>query len=108
MLEHEVSDRADRLQGHLSSEGIPVSVTTLDTLVVGKEILPPKYIKMDIEGAELLALRGAETTVREFHPTIFLQRMVTMLAASVANCWSLGAIRAKTSVPTHQMGWERY
>jgi len=59
-------------KGHLSSEGIPVSVTTLDTLVVDKEILPPKYIKMDIEGAELLALRGAETTIREFHPTIFL------------------------------------
>jgi FkbM family methyltransferase len=39
--------------GHLSNEGgIGVLTTTLDSLIQEGRILPPSYIKMDIEGAE--------------------------------------------------------
>jgi FkbM family methyltransferase len=61
------------LMGHLSSDGaIRVPTATLDSLVVEGRILPPDYIKMDIEGAELLALHGATETVQRYRPVIFL------------------------------------
>jgi FkbM family methyltransferase len=59
--------------GHFSAEGgLAVSMATLDSLVAEGKVLPPDCIKMDIEGAELLALRGAARTFRQFHPALFL------------------------------------
>jgi len=59
--------------GHLSGEGsITVQTTTLDSLVEEGKVLPPNYMKMDIEGAELLALRGASHTFQRFRPVLFL------------------------------------
>lgn len=59
--------------GHLSSDGdISVSTTTLDFLLEQGKILPPHYIKMDIEGAELAALRGAQKCIQQYRPQIFL------------------------------------
>jgi FkbM family methyltransferase len=49
-----------------------VQSATLDALLQEGRIAPPDYIKMDIEGAELLALRGASHIFREFHPILFL------------------------------------
>ncbi len=61
------------LMGHLSWEGgIKVSTATLDSLLEEGKILPPDYVKMDIEGAELRALRGAARTFQRFHPVLFL------------------------------------
>ncbi len=37
-----------------------------------KEILSPSLIKMDVEGAEYLALQGMEKILKEFHPIILL------------------------------------
>ena len=59
--------------GRLSGEGgITVPTATLDSLVAEGKVLPPDYVKMDIEGAELLALRGATRTFQRFHPVLFL------------------------------------
>jgi FkbM family methyltransferase len=59
--------------GHLSDHGeITVRVTSLDALVTSGQIPPPDYIKMDIEGAEFLALQGASQTLRTHHPEVFL------------------------------------
>lgn len=59
--------------GHLSSgRGITVPTATLDSLVDEQKILPPDYVKMDIEGAELLALRGASRTFQRSQPVLFL------------------------------------
>jgi FkbM family methyltransferase len=61
------------LMGHLSGEGnTTVSTAALDTLVEEGKVLPPDYVKMDIEGAELLALRGASRTFQRFRPVLFL------------------------------------
>jgi FkbM family methyltransferase len=51
-------------------ETISVDATTVDCVV--KELSLPRvdFIKMDIEGAECFALRGAATTMRKFHPVI--------------------------------------
>jgi FkbM family methyltransferase len=60
-------------RGHLSSEGdTTVSTETLDSLVEEGRILPPNYIKMDIEGAELMALQGARETFARYRPVLFL------------------------------------
>ena len=44
-----------------------IEVDTIDNIVQGK---PVTYIKMDVEGAELMALRGAEKTIREYKPIL--------------------------------------
>jgi FkbM family methyltransferase len=61
------------LTGHLSSDGdVEVPTATLDSLMDEGRILPPDYIKMDIEGTELLALQGASKTIQRYRPEIFL------------------------------------
>ncbi|MBE0429215.1 MAG: FkbM family methyltransferase [Thermoleophilia bacterium] len=52
--------------------GIRVKTAALDELVGGGRLPAPDYIKMDIEGAETLALKGAGHTLKKYHPTIFL------------------------------------
>jgi FkbM family methyltransferase len=44
--------------------------TTIDDVVRAYGIPRVDYIKMDIEGAELDALRGAAATIRRFHPKL--------------------------------------
>lgn len=51
---------------------IEIETTALDDMLLKGFILPPQLIKMDIEGSELEALRGAESLLRKFHPVIFL------------------------------------
>ena len=59
--------------GRLSDEGaITVRVATLDALLDRGQLAPPHYIKMDIEGAELSALRGAQQCIQQHRPLIFL------------------------------------
>jgi len=68
---------AERATLHMSSSGASSSVsdygdveiecTTLDELLADEE---PTFIKMDIEGAEIDALRGAAETLRRCRPTL--------------------------------------
>lgn len=52
---------------HLSENGnVVVNVTSIDDCVDG----PVKYIKMDIEGAEVEALYGAERIIRKYKPAL--------------------------------------
>ena len=59
-------------QGHLSEEGeIEVETITLDEFI--KQGNPyPDLIKMDIEGAEYLALKGSKEILKIKKPVIFL------------------------------------
>ncbi|MGN1420045.1 MAG: FkbM family methyltransferase [Eubacterium sp.] len=52
----------------LSSEGTPVKVTDIDSLIDE----PVTMIKMDIEGAELKALNGAEKTIKKYLPKLYV------------------------------------
>lgn len=52
-------------RGHLGeSAGFPVKVRSVDSLVDSGDCLPPTLMKVDIEGAEIGMLRGAEKTLR--------------------------------------------
>ena len=51
----------------LSAEGKSVEVIDIDSLE-----LAPTFIKMDIEGAELKALCGAEKTIKEYCPKLYV------------------------------------
>ena len=44
-----------------------IEVDTIDNISAGK---PVTYIKMDVEGAELMALMGAEQTIRKYKPVL--------------------------------------
>jgi len=44
-----------------------IEVDTIDHIAAGKKIT---FIKMDVEGAELLALMGAEQTIRKYKPIL--------------------------------------
>lgn len=52
--------------------GVPITTVSLDELVAAGRIPPPNVIKMDVEGAEFLALTGAGATIRQHMPTILL------------------------------------
>lgn len=59
--------------GHIEESGtLQVPSTTLDALTEQRRIAPPDYIKMDIEGEEGKALRGAERCLRSSRPTLLL------------------------------------
>ena len=63
----------DTTMGRISNKGsFEVKTVVLDDLVEKAEIPVPNYLKIDIEGAEMLALKGARIILEQHHPTIFL------------------------------------
>ena len=53
---------------HQADEGIPVEFDSVDNIVKDEVT----FIKMDIEGAELKALDGAENTIRKYTPKLYV------------------------------------
>ena len=67
-------NQADGMNSLLPVEGFEkkeIRVTTVDAEVT-KSGLAPSIIKIDVEGAEWEVLKGAELTLRQYHPSIFL------------------------------------
>lgn len=59
--------------GHLATQGtLEVQVRSLDEMIESGELPIPSFIKIDVEGAELLVLRGAERLLRRHRPTLVL------------------------------------
>ncbi|MGQ0503472.1 MAG: FkbM family methyltransferase [Panacagrimonas sp.] len=54
-----------------SSAGV-MRVVSIDDQVLNQGLPPPRFIKMDVEGAELMALQGAEKTLRAHRPDLFV------------------------------------
>jgi len=50
-----------------------VRIARLDTLVFEERLPPPRVMKIDIEGAEILALRGGARVLREYHPDLLIE-----------------------------------
>lgn len=67
---------ANPSMGSVVPEGGPGTIQVrevmLDDVVINEKLRSPDVIKCDIEGAEADALEGAEYSIREFKPAIFL------------------------------------
>ena len=64
---------ASSAMGHLAdSGGIQVRMVALDEMLEAGELRPPNYMKVDVEGAEYEALKGARKVLEQFHPVLFL------------------------------------
>ncbi len=64
---------ASTAMGHLAKSGeLAVTSVTLDGLLDEGKIQPPNIIKLDVEGAEFLALSGAQKLVETYQPIIFM------------------------------------
>jgi len=58
--------------GKIADKGVQIHCITIDYFVFKNNNIPPEIIKIDIEGAELDALKSAKETITKFHPIIFL------------------------------------
>ncbi len=54
-------------------DAFTVEACTLDSFVFENSVMPPDFIKLDVEGAEDLALQGALQTIRTFHPRMLIE-----------------------------------
>jgi len=64
---------SSRCEGSIAAAGpLRVNIIKLDDLVARDEIPVPDYIKIDVEGAELKVLKGAENILSKSSPVIFL------------------------------------
>lgn len=64
----------NRSSNHVSDKGDrSVPMVRLDDYAAEKGLPPPDWIKIDIEGLELPALKGAERLIREGRPTIICE-----------------------------------
>lgn len=59
----------------LSNEGEPVTVETLDNFVEGEKVSRVDFIKLDVEGAEMKVLKGAEETLRKHRPVVVFEHI---------------------------------
>ena len=56
------------IRDYLNEEGVPTEIIKLDDIDYMRKKID--FIKMDIEGAEFNALKGAEKTIRKFMPNL--------------------------------------
>ena len=82
------SEGPNSFMGHLSDDAnLTVDTVSIDDLVMsGKsKILAPNYIKIDVEGAELLVLKGAKSMLSKYDPKIFLATHDTKIHIDCCN-----------------------
>lgn len=66
-------DSLGGVASRLSKQGTSrVPVFSIDSLVQQRTIHAPDYMKIDVEGAEMSVLRGAQETLAATHPTLFI------------------------------------
>jgi FkbM family methyltransferase len=66
-------DTTGSATGRLAVKGrLKVTIVSIDSLISEGKVPPPNCMKIDVEGGEFLVLSGAKTTMRKYHPLIFL------------------------------------
>ena len=62
-----------------------VKAIKLDDFIASNQIRKVKLIKIDIEGAELFALKGMANTIRQFKPTVLIEISESVLGENSAS-----------------------
>ena len=68
-----------------SNSIINVTVKTLDGMLISHEIEAPGFIKIDVEGAELLVLKGAKDIIEQYKPVFVIELHSYTLAQDCIN-----------------------
>jgi FkbM family methyltransferase len=102
--------RQDRYQSEIIVDGL-----SLDEFVYGQGNLPPRAVKMDIEGGEVMALPGMRRVLAEARPLMLMElhgpesaraAWESLTAAGYRICWMQ---RGFPIVPSLEaMGWKAY
>lgn len=80
-----------RAQYGLPPATVRLRVARLDTLVETHELPKPDVIKMDVEGAEALALEGAKSVLLNYQPRLVIELHGAEVAQQVLKIlWSVG------------------
>ena len=70
---HEIPGTLGSFRGRIAPTGkLKVRTIKLDELIERGEIPIPNFVKIDIEGNEMLALSGATSLLADAHPTVIL------------------------------------
>jgi FkbM family methyltransferase len=68
-----------------------IDVCKLDTIVHSSDLQPPDVIKIDIEGAEAMAVRGAKETLLKYRPRLIIELHGPQVAREVLQeLWGVG------------------
>jgi FkbM family methyltransferase len=59
--------------GRPGAQRISVRVVGVDELIAAGQFAPPNVVKIDVEGAEMLVLRGAKGLLADYRPTLFIE-----------------------------------
>lgn len=72
-------------QSHLRGvECLPVVVRSIDSVIAAGEATPPALMKIDVEGAEVMVLEGAQETIIRHRPHLFIEVHSSVLLAQCA------------------------
>jgi hypothetical protein len=52
---------------------VPIHVVRLDDEIRDRQLPPPGFIKIDVEGMELEVLRGAPQTLQQYGPALYIE-----------------------------------
>ena len=69
----------------LGENGEAVDMITIDSL----HLMQCDYIKIDVEGAEILVLMGAINTINKFHPIIFFEENGLTVTNAMSNSMNI-------------------
>ena len=96
---------SDFQSGAQATEMISVPMRRFDSLIASGELPVPDLIKMDIEGAEVAMLEGAQELLRSHHPVLFIEThspALTLRCDELLKGWSYKVTVLETGRPVRE------
>lgn len=101
-----LASRRGPSQAALALDGdLEVTVVSIDSVVMSGEVAPPNLIKMDIQGGELSALRGATNTLSSYQPALWIETHGSRIHSSCKELLTALGYRVSREVTTDLDGW---